>query len=194
MTLLYSFFWLLFWETIQNIPSVVGVVFTIKSWKSENKWLKFIIPLLGGIGTVIMLGVFENIKLQVTTLPSESVNNMGSIAIGVVTFTVFILLAGWYYSSKWSSTKSDVIFGVSVALLLTALEVWANVVKGDHAVNSYARVFAHTISFLLAFPATVVVIRKASQVSGGMLAIWTLAALLLMSGIIVAIDYLPFVR
>lgn len=192
--MIYGLLWLLFWETIQNIPSILGVVFTIKFWKHSNRYLKAVFPLLGGIGTVIMLGTFENIKLQVTTLPSESLNTIESFLIGTAAFSIFIFLAGWYYSAKWSNNTSDIIFGVSVALLLTVVEVWANVAKGDHDVNSFARVGGHTVAFLISFPVTVLLIRKASEAKGWLLFVRILAALAAMSAIIVVIDYLPFLR
>jgi len=195
MSTIFAFFWLLFFEFIPNFFGVITIsvlLFKKLLLRDYRVWIGSLIGSFLCTGTIVLL---ENTKLNVTTLPVTTSGSFLDLSVFALVIALAMLAVLSYYRAGWSSLRSDLIVGILLALAISGYEFYAALQLGDIAVASWARLISHTAAFLVSFPLTLSLIRKAgvSKTFGEFFA-KSIFATLVMSVIIVAIDYMPFVK
>ncbi|PIY17567.1 hypothetical protein CO112_01575 [Candidatus Dojkabacteria bacterium CG_4_9_14_3_um_filter_150_Dojkabacteria_WS6_41_13] len=197
MHYLFSFIAISFFEFIPNFLALLGISGAVYVNKILKQKLPFtvLVTILGATlstGTIVLL---ENTKLTFTTLPPTSQSNF----LGYLTFTGVFVIASlfmfWFFSRPVNNPKSDIAIGIILALLLSLYEFVSAVQMGDLAVASIGRMISHTLAFVIAFPLTLVILRKAVKATDlHKVALLTLYAAAIMTLLITLIDYTPFLK
>jgi hypothetical protein len=130
---------ILFWETLENVPLVYGIVLALR-WQKANLWLS-----LGGLIISIMLGVIaihftEHRKYSDQPTVKESWVNF-------ITFLTLAVLIFFYFFASWSNWFTDVAAGIIVGAALAIGESigWSN--RASLKTHLPAMVIACTIVF-----------------------------------------------
>jgi hypothetical protein len=192
---IYKFLHVFFFEFVQNLPAVVVVVILLKFKKELNTFYKIAVAFAGCFLSVFLITTLEPYKVSVTTLATPSPTGTLGLLIFAVVFTVLALVAYKYLSSKFSSQRNDILVGVAFAVVTVIYEVLTTILKGDIEVATVARTISHSLAFLVSFPLTIALIKMAANkvkllgILGG-----TLLATVIMTLVIVLIDYVPFIK
>lgn len=196
MNLIFAFFWLIFFESIPNFFGVITIVLLI-FYKSRILSMKtFLYAYLGSLFSAITIVLLENIKLRVTSLPQTTAgNSIFDILLFALVFAIPMILILWYYTARKTNLKSDIAIGIVLAFLISGYEFYSAIQAGDIAVASSARFISHTLAFIVSFPVTIALIRKAGTAQSLKLALQQgVFVTLIMSALIVVFDYMPFLR
>lgn len=170
---------ILFWETLENMPMLIGFLLAIRV-QLQDVQLAFVILSIGiTIGT-ILIHFTENKKHSNQPSPKET----------LVNFVIFMMLSTpfvFYFSSNgawWSNWITDIIVGGIAGYLLSLGESWGW--------NSVATVKMHSISMAIALIMFLWGIRLTYELDS-LLAILMVGVIfnLLVSSIIVLLDYWP---
>lgn len=197
VNLITNFLWVAMFEFIQNIFATTGVVNIVQEYRKKRPQFAIGFAVVSGVLSYLAIGVLENRKLSGTTLPVNtpfSEQSLITTLVGCAIFIVLILIAAKYYLWKKTSFKTDAGLGIAFALLLSASEVFMAVsIEGVGSVT-FTRILSHAVAFLVAFPITIAGLRKAINQNEGKTTPFVLLATLVMTVVIVAIDYGPFLK
>jgi len=174
-----SFLWVLVFESIQNLPAMVGMVYGLSSVGIS----KYVLSMIGMIITAAVIAVTENLKLRGTTLPQEATTVSKTVGYGLL---MGVFAWGYIWVSQWGNWKWDLLVGMMLGGVLSGASFssksWGT-----------ARFWSHTISFSLTASVLLVLLRQAQAATLPeekiLLIIATTAVMPIM---IVAIDYGPF--
>jgi hypothetical protein len=197
ITIITNFLWVLFFEFIPNFFSTSGVVNVVQEYQKKRPWYAIGFAVISGVLTFLSIAALEGRKLLATTqTPGLSLNEMpiSNIIIGCLIFTAGIFGAAKYYQWKKTTVKTDIILGVSAALLLSAMEIGMIAMTEGPKQVSVLRMVSHTVAFLIAFPVTVAGLRKTIEMKEGKTLPLLLLVTLIMTAIITAVDYGPFLK
>lgn len=192
---IYKFLHVFFFEFVQNLPAVVTVVLLLKFKKELNGFYKVVVAFAGCFLSVYLITTLEPYKVSVTSIPVSSATTFVNLLIFATVFAALALVSYKYMSSKFSSKRNDILVGVVMAVIVVIYEVWSTIVKGDLEVATVARTISHSLAFLVSFPLTIMFIKIAANrlklldIIGS-----TLLATVIMTVVIVLIDYVPFIK
>jgi hypothetical protein len=188
-----NFLRILFFETVQNLPAVVGFVMATRLWP-RAQWPGAVLSAAVGCSlSVLVIGLTERFQLRSTSLDAGSaapampaLTEMGGFAAG---FTAGALLLVAYLSARWSSWRTDLLLGAGAGLLLALFEIF---LVADPP--PLARSVSHALAFLIMGPVVLIGVRMGKGAPLGWALLATLPLTLAMSLIIALIDYGPFLR
>jgi tetrahydromethanopterin S-methyltransferase subunit F len=186
-----SFLKVLFFEYLQNIPSIIAIILAARSWKNSKKGIAMLYAVGGSVLSFLSIVLTEPILLRSTTLPPDGALEGGimvNVLAGSIMFAVFAILFTIYVNQKWSNKKIDIIAGIVLAISLSLLQSS----QSDQS-YSLARSLSHTLAFIISFPITIILIRDAILIKSIKKAMMKgVVATLVMSVIIVIVDYGSF--
>ena len=174
-----KFLKVLFFESLQNLPMILGFIFAARTWE-QNMPIALIILTAGVLLGVLIMHFTEPKIHQEPIEPSYK----GDI-INFVLFMVLAIPFIFYFKSenRWISWKMDIIAGLMVGVLLTMGQSlsWE---------GSKSRMIMHGLAMAVSFPLILLSIRYILKLESNILTmvIGTLATILA-SYVIVIIDY-----
>ena len=174
-----SALFVLFFETIQNIPSMVGMVWAM----AEKSWKRYVYAFGGMFVCAFLIAALENTKLLATTIQPAHPTITGIITYGVILGTAACV---YVFLSQWGNKYSDMVIGVVLAILISV---------SSFTPDEYGsiRFFSHTIAFSTATVFLLSEFRKAKEAKTLKLKLrFIVTTTLIMSVIIAWIDYTPF--
>ena len=168
-----------FWESLENIPLLLGFIFTVRLW-DEHLLAGLIVLVFGmGFGVLVTRWVEPNLHKTHYAVSWKS---------ALMNFFIFVLLAipfVYYFLGKasWLNWKTDLVAGISVGALMSYLQ-------SLHWQGQKSRILLHGLAMTIATPLIVSSIRWIVQVDAwNMSILWALLLTLFASLLIVLIDY-----
>lgn len=179
LTLIKSALWVLFFETLQNIPSMFGMVWAM----AEKSWKKYLYAFGGMVVCAFFIAALENTKLLGTTIAPSVPTLQGVVTYGVILgigACIYVFLTQW--GNKWSDTAVGVALAVATSVSsFKPDEYWS------------VRFFSHTIAFAVAAVILLIELRKAKGAKTTKEKLrFVVTTTIIMSVIIAWIDYTPF--
>lgn len=145
-----------FWEFIQNLPLIAGLMLALQLWQDTLLLPSIIIGVTGSLLGALLIRITERkivgdnrAGLQGTREP---------IAVTIINFVLmFIFMMGLaiYLSAFWSNMLTDLLVGTLIGVILSA---------GQSKAAGEAIAWRHSIAFAVAFPAALITIRFLSAV------------------------------
>jgi len=173
------FFAILFWETLENAPVLIGFLLAIRV-QSENLALSFVYLLAGVALSVGLIHFTEKKKFSNQPTSRETLVNFVIFTIVAVPF-VFYFSA---YGVWWSNWGTDIVLGAIAGGVLAIGESWgwkntATVRMHIASMSISAALFLFAIRFIYGIESLIVML------------IVSFIFILLISMIIVLFDYWP---
>ena len=176
-------------EYVQNIPFIVGIVLGLAAIKRGLGWWKGLLSMVLGsfICAAVITGT-EWIKVMGTTRTAGPPDWASVLRNGVIFAVACGLLLGYILLTDRLKKPfvADLVFGVVLGALVAVVE----------AMNvPVFLVLLHALGFAASGSCLVTLIRRSAGASSGRaLLAWIGVITLVMSVLIVAFDYAPFVR
>lgn len=198
MDTILKYLWVTFFEFTQNFTALLALILYMKNIQDKKLKTAVIWGLGGTLLSSALIALLEGIKISVTSLPAVDPITWSTliaiIVLGAV-FYVLIVTMSKYFLNPRTTYKTDIIIGIVSALVLSGVEITMSLSQGDADLLSVGRIVGHTIAFLVAFPVTIIGIRYTlNQKRFGSLFFKTALVALVMSIIIAAVEYLPFIK
>jgi len=168
-----------FWEFIQNLPLVAGLMLGLWLWRDAEVIPAILTMLAGSFLGAALIRLTE--RRIVGPDRAGLQGNQEPIAVTITNFgLMFILMLGLtaYLSADWSSAATDLLAGSLIGFILSASQSKA----AGRPIG-----WRHSLAFAAAFPAALIIIRifsAALPVNVGILLITAIVTL-----IITYIDY-----
>jgi hypothetical protein len=169
-----------FWEFIQNLPLVAGLMVAVQWWQAAL--------LTASIGAMIAGSGFGALLIRLTegnivsrNQPSSSSGSREPVSVtitNIVLMFIFMLILTVYLTADWSSILIDLPLGGLIGFILSA---------GQSKAAGRAVSLRHSLAFTAAFPLALVTIRILS--AGLPLLISILLITTVVTLIITFIDY-----
>ncbi len=170
-----------FWEFVQNLLPVCWLIAAVWWWSRQRRAPVIAWGIVGGVATALVIRFTEVAKIQ-----QPAMESVETTLVNVLAMSAFMLLGTFYLGSetRWSNRRTDVVLGIALGIILTALQVMT---IPDIGIR---RVLTHGVSFIVAFPLVLVRLREIRRMKT-MPAALAQAALVAaaMSLVIVVIDY-----
>lgn len=169
-----------FWEFIQNLPLVSGLMLAVEFWR-ESFVPAAITAMTAGslLGAVLIRLTERNILGRNDTGGLQGSREPITVTLtNLAMMLIFTFILTVYLTAEWSSLLTDLIAGIFIGFLLSAGQSLA----AGRAINR-----RHSLAFAAAFPAALMIIRILSAslpISLGILLITIIVTL-----IITYIDY-----
>jgi hypothetical protein len=198
MDIFLKYLWVTFFEFTQNFTALLALILYMKNIQDKKPKVAVIWGLGGAMLSSALIALLEGIKISVTSLPAVDPITWSTliaiIILGAVFYVLIVTMSKYFLNPK-TTYKTDVIIGIVSALVLSGVEIAMSLSQGDANLLSVGRIVGHTGAFLIAFPITVIGIRYTlNQKRVGAVFFKTMLVAIVMSLIIAAVDYLPFVK
>lgn len=141
-----------FWEFIQNLPLVAGLILAIQLWQ-EGLMVTTLAAMITGsiLGALLIrltelriIGGHQSGGLQ------EEQEPVAVTAMNAALMFLFMLILTVYLTAGWSSIATDLLAGSLIGLMLSA---------GQSLAAGRAVGWRHSLAFTAAFPASIITIR-----------------------------------
>ncbi|MFZ0549109.1 MAG: hypothetical protein WAM60_26920 [Candidatus Promineifilaceae bacterium] len=170
-----------FWEFIQNLPLVAGLLAAIQLWQDS--------AVVAAVGTMFLGALLGATLIRLTEgkivsqRPNHGLEEYSQEPVSVTVTNIalmffFSLALTIYLTADWSSFLTDLLAGGLIGFALSAGQ--------SKAARSPVSI-RHSLAFAAAFPAALITVRLLSAVFP--IAISILVTTMLVTGIITLIDY-----
>lgn len=169
-----------FWEFIQNLPLVAGLMLALQLWQDAFVISAFSAMLAGSFLGAILIRLTEQRIVdpnQAGKLPGNR-EPMAVTAANFVMMFLFTLALTIYLTAAWSSLVTDLLAGGLIGFILSAGQS-----KAAHRPVSWR----HSLAFGAAFPSALITIRVFSAALPAIVGILLITAIVTL--IITYIDY-----
>jgi hypothetical protein len=151
-----SFGTMFFWEFVQNIPLVAGLMVALQLWE---------VSIVSAVTAMTAGSVLGALLIRLTERRIVGQNEMVGLQEGrepisvtltnIVFMFLFMLALTIYLGAAWSSIVTDLLAGALIGFILSA---------GQSKAAGAAVVWRHSLAFAAAFPAAIITIRLLSAV------------------------------
>ena len=144
-----------FWEFVQNLPLVVGLLLAIQAWQKGLPFTSIVVMILGSILGALLIRFTE--QFIVPEDQAGLVGNMEPISVtltNVVLMFIFMLVLTAYLTAVWSSLWTDLPVGSLIGVILSASQSKA----ARQPVS-----LRHSAAFAAAFPLALITLRLFSE-------------------------------
>ena len=172
----------LFWEWLQNVWAVAGVLLGAHAWRGGTVWSAASLGVAGALATALVIRWSEGRKQSVAREPWRLTlaNALG--------FSLGALLLVWYLSlgTPWICGV-DTLAGVGLGLVLARMQEQA--ARGSPAFSNRRSMLRHRLAFVLSFPGTFILMRLAARLALPWVLLSIFPISVLLSAVIAACDY-----
>lgn len=194
MTKVEIFFYLFLMSYVSNFIIVSGITYMAKKFRDDRKDLAFISIIAASLFTGISLSFFEPLKLGLINA-TEKIAIFGDpiqVIIDIMFYILFALAITYYLNSNRTSYKSDINLGLVTALILSITDITIASLGTGYTMIPWGKFLPHVIAYLVAFPISIIGVRKSFKERGMHAIYWSFFTSAIMSAIIVLVDYMPF--
>ena len=177
-----------FWEFVQNLPLVAGMMLALQWWQESQLILAVTAMIVGSVlgaalirltETYILYGgrPGERIEADAEKRPGQREPLAVTLA-NVVMMFIFMLMLTLYLTAGWSSWLTDFLVGGLIGFILSAVQSKAAKEPVD---------LRHSLAFTAAFPVAILIIRFLSTAVPVLVSIILITTIITL--IITLIDY-----
>lgn len=141
-----------FWEFIQNLPLVAGLLLAIQLWQETLVFASITTMITGSLLGALLIRLTESNILGQSRIGGLQENREPITVTLTNIFLMFVFMFGLtvYLTAAWSSPLTDILAGALIGFILSAGQSLA----ARRTVN-----WRHSAAFAAAFPAALISIR-----------------------------------